>query len=288
MYVPVSSNIIIYSRTRNGTTTWGDWKANTYSHPVTTSRPQDAYILFNETQYDGSRGYRYGLHQFNGDLFGLYDASQDIHAYIYNGTAHETRIYGKLIASGDVFSSSGNMSIDTLAKFNSTFATSTQYGRWIPDALNVDTSSPFAVANTCGYVWAGPGGSTNIPTNGNFSAGCRVVEFYNPTSIRVTIHGWDSSGYGRDWYNYFNGSVWSGWMFDVRLHVESRVFTFTNGWSGDFYPSTYGLLDIVSVRPAYAMTNHLMISRVNGGNACKLYVDPAFTGDLWVDLIGVV
>lgn len=87
------------------------------------------------------------------------------------------------------------------------YATTSDYGRRIDDALHIDITHADSEHNTVGYVYSGK--TISLPSD--CYIGIREVYFYNSSNIIVKITGWSANNYVREWFNIYNGTTWLGW-----------------------------------------------------------------------------
>lgn len=108
----------------------------------------------------------------------------------------------------------------------------TDYGWYIADALNVDTTNPTGDLNRPGYVYNG--GTGQIPDG--LSNGIREVFYYAPEWIIVKITGWDSVNYRPCVvYNQFRGFNigWTGWEWENPPMADGVAYRTTERYKGN-------------------------------------------------------
>lgn len=82
----------------------------------------------------------------------------------------------------------------------------------LENALNVDTSNAEGDLNKPRKV------RTTITTIGlpaDCFLGVREVYYYSNTNITIKITGWNTGSYIDEWFNFYNGSAWTGWVSEI-------------------------------------------------------------------------
>lgn len=101
----------------------------------------------------------------------------------------------------------GNYLAQGLTFLHSSATDGTQFGK---NFLNINTNTKYAVTNTEAYfVKRDNTGWSNYPVSGAWY-GLRKVHWISASHILVEILEFSPTS-GRRWFNYYNGSTWSGW-----------------------------------------------------------------------------
>lgn len=107
----------------------------------------------------------------------------------------------------------------------------TEYGRLITDALNINLVNPLGTQNKPGYVYAG--GTSSLPAG--FNNGIREVYYYSSEWVIIKLTGWDNSGCRPCVvYNTYRGHGvgWLGWEWENPPMVFGSEYRTTNRWMG--------------------------------------------------------